>query len=97
MLDANITRTVSADLTKFTLAFAPKTFTPGESFSFGMSVFAPAEGSTEEWGDRFRGMKITVTMDDGSTFHSQVFAGPKDPSSNFTGSGLVNADRAVGR
>ena len=97
VLDANITRTVSADLTKFTLAFAPKTFTPGESFSFGMSVFAPAEGSTEEWGDRFRGMKITVTMDDGSTFHSQVFAGPKDPSSNFTGSGLVNADRAVGR
>ncbi|HYM34889.1 MAG TPA: S8 family serine peptidase, partial [Steroidobacteraceae bacterium] len=93
--DADITRTRSADGSTFTLSFAPNTFHGGSNFSFGMSVFAPIEGSTEEWGDRFRGMNVTVKLDDGSTFSSQVFAAPKLPFNRFTGFGLVNAVKST--
>ena len=51
--------------------------------------------STQIDPDRFRGMTITVTLDNGSTFSGRVFAAPKERINNFTGFGLVNGDAAV--
>ena len=67
----------SPDQTQFTITFAPGTFKGGESFDWGMSVFAPAQGSTQEDPDRFRDMKITVTLDNGQTYKGQVVRLPE--------------------
>jgi Subtilase family len=91
----DMTWTVSPDQTKFTIAFAPGALKGKESFDFGESVFAPIQGSTEEDPDRFRGMRVTVTMDNGQSFSNSVLAFPKLPINNFTGYGLVNADAAT--
>jgi hypothetical protein len=92
----DITHTVdAATRTLFTMAFAPGKFTNGQSFDFGLSVFAPIQGGTQEDPDRFRGMKVTITLDNGKSFTSRVFALPKSPFNNFTGFGLVNADAAT--
>ncbi|HEX9488166.1 MAG TPA: hypothetical protein VF994_15015, partial [Myxococcales bacterium] len=45
--------------------------------------------------DRFRGMTVAVTLDNGSTFTGTVFAAPPERINRFTGFGLVNADAAV--
>jgi subtilase family protein len=92
---SDITFTVSPDQTRFTLQFAPGAFTAGDAFRFGMSVFAPIEGSTQEDPDRFRNMKITVTMSDGSTSTGAVTANAPQAVNRFTGFGLVNATKAV--
>ena len=92
---ADITFTVSPDQTLFTLNFAPGSFGPGDSFRFGMSVFAPIEGSTQQDPDRFRGMKITVTLEDGTRATSAVTAPAAQSPNRFTGAGLVNAQAAV--
>jgi len=81
--------------TSWTLSFAPGTFGAGASFRYGMSVFDPLQGSTQEDPDRFRGLSVTVTLDNGKTFTSTVFAAPPSPYNRFTGKGLVNADRAT--
>ena len=94
---SNITHTVSADGTRFTMKFAHGSFRGHQSFDFGLSVFAPIQGSTQEDADRFRGMKVTIRLDDGRTWTSQVFAMPKLAINNFTGFGLVNADAATKR
>jgi hypothetical protein len=91
----DITHTVSADQTKFIMTFAPGTFLSGESFSFGLSVFNPLELTTQEDPDRFRGMNVTITLDDGSSFTAPVLALPKLAVNNFAGFGLVNADAAT--
>jgi hypothetical protein len=92
---SDITFTVSSDQTRFTLQFAPGAFANGDGFRYGMSVFAPIQGSTQEDPDRFRGMKMTVTMSNGSTFTGAVTANAPQAVNRFTGFGLVNATKAV--
>jgi hypothetical protein len=92
---ADITQSVSTDLKVMSLVFATGRFHGGEFFRFGMSVFSPLQGSTEEDPDRLRGMRITAKLDDGVTFTSVVFADSKLPTNRFTGAGLVNAAAAV--
>ena len=45
---ANISASYSADVKTVTLSFADGSVGSGDSFTFGLSVFAPAEGSTHE-------------------------------------------------
>jgi hypothetical protein len=92
---ADITFTVSPDQKLLTLNFAAGAFGAGDSFRFGMSVFAPVQGSTQQDPDRFRGMTITVTLDDGSSFTAAVQANAPVGVNRFTGAGLVNAFAAV--
>ncbi|HKD54955.1 MAG TPA: S8 family serine peptidase [Steroidobacteraceae bacterium] len=86
---------ISPDSFQFTIAFARGSFGGKASFDFGESVFTPIQGSTQEDPDRFRNMKVIVTLDDGQTFTGRVFAEPKLPINNYTGFGLVNADLAT--
>ncbi|MBV8784238.1 MAG: S8 family serine peptidase [Gammaproteobacteria bacterium] len=91
----DMTRSLSPDHTQFTITFAPGSFSGGDSFHWGMSVFNPLEGSTQEDPDRFRNTKVTVQLENGARFSSKVFAFPKEEINRFTGFGLVNADRAT--
>jgi hypothetical protein len=92
---ADMTFTISADQKVMTINFAPGTFSGGDSFRFGMSVFHPLEVTTQIDPDRFRGARIITTLDDGKTFTGTVFAAPRERVNNFTGFGLVNADAAT--
>jgi hypothetical protein len=93
--DGDIIRTLSTDGATFTLTFARGKFAAGGAFTFGMSVFNPIEGTTQEDPDRFRGTTVTVTLDDGTTVTGTVTAGRAQNHNRFTGAGLVNAARAV--
>jgi hypothetical protein len=84
-----------SDNRHFTISFAPGSLSSGDSFDFGMSVFTPIQGSTQEVPDRFRNMILTVTLDNGQSFTGKVMAFPKLPFNNYTGFGLVNADAAT--
>jgi hypothetical protein len=90
-----ITRTVSPDRTQLTLAFAPGTLKSGAHFTFGMSVFAAIQGSTQEAPDRFRNAQVTVTLANGRTFTGRVYAPEREDENRFTGAGLVNAAAAT--
>jgi len=92
---ADITRTVSPDSSTFTLTFAPGKFGPGSTLRFGMSVYNPLQGSTQEDPDRLRGATITTKLEDGTVFRSTVAADPKLPVNQSTGAGLVNAAAAT--
>ena len=89
----DVTATPSGSV--WTLKFAEGSFGRGDEFTFGMSVFAPIEGSTEEDPDRFRGMTMTVVMDDGKTFTGKVMADQPQKQNVYTGAGLVNAAKAI--
>ena len=92
---ADITPALSSGNKVFTMTFAHGKFGPGSLLRFGHSVFDPRQGSTQEDPDRFRGAKITTTLEDGSVFTSAVVADPKQKVNRFTGAGLVNAAAAV--
>ena len=87
LVQANVTQSVSADGFTLQLAFGPGTVARDTRFTFGMSAFAPAEGSTQEDPDRFRGATVTVTLDDGTVRSGTIVAAPvvRDAFSNCTG------------
>jgi hypothetical protein len=91
----DITATYSADVKTVILTFKPGTFGAGDSFTFGLSVFAPAEGTTQEDADRLAGALVTVTLDDNSTETGTFRVAHKEEINRFTGAGLVNADLAT--
>jgi len=92
---SDITAAPSRDQKTWTLSFAPGKFRAHTSFTFGMSVFSPLEGSTQEDADRLEGTKVTVKLDDGSTKTGTFIVDPKAFFNRFTGWGLVNADRST--
>jgi len=92
---ANITATYSADVKTVTLTFKPGTFGGGASFTFGLSVFSPLEGTTLEDADHMENAVVTVTLDDNSTRTGTFHVAPKLPINRFTGAGFVNADKAT--
>lgn len=91
----DITHTVGGPgNTLFTMTFAPGKFTNDQSFDFGDSVFPPTTGDTEVDPDHFRGMRVTVTLDDGRQWVGHVEV-PTLPVNAVAGFGLVNADAAT--
>ena len=83
---ANISASYSADVKTVTLSFADGSPSSGDSFTFGLSVFAPADSPGED-PDRLQGAVITVTLDDGSVFTSTLPVTSKSAVNRFTGAG----------
>jgi hypothetical protein len=94
---ANISASYSADTKTVTLTFKPGTFAAGDSFTFGLSVFSPVEGTTQEDADRMQNAVVTVTLDDNSKRTGTFHVDEKQTINRFTGAGLVNADAATKR
>ena len=92
---ANITASYSPDVKTVTLNFKPGTFRAGDAFTFGLSVFNPIEGTTQEDADRMENAKVTVTLDNKSTRTGTFRVAEKQRINRFTGAGLVNADKAT--
>jgi hypothetical protein len=92
---SNISASYSADVKTVILSFKPGTFGSDDSFTFGLSVFNPLEGTTGEDADRLEGAIVTVTLDDNSTATGTFQVAPKLSINRFTGAGLVNADAAT--
>ena len=91
--DSDVTRTPTGPV--WTLQFVPNSFSAGGRFTFGMSVFAPLQGSTPEDPDRFGGMTMTVTLDNGNKYTGTVLAGEPESPNSVTRAGLVNAATAT--
>lgn len=91
----DIDYTVSADAKVGIYKFKQGSFTPGERFHFGNSIYNPLQGSTQEDADRMRGLKMTVTMEDGTVYKGVVEAQRTRAINRYAGFGLVDAAAAT--
>jgi hypothetical protein len=91
----DIDYTVSDDAKTGIMKFKAGSFAPGEQFHYGNSVYNPLQGSTQEDADRMRGLKMTVTMEDGTQYTGVVEAQRTRALNRYTGAGLIDAAAAI--
>jgi hypothetical protein len=91
----DISATYSPDNRTVLLKFKPDVFRAGGFFTFGLSIYAPIQQSTQEDADRMEGARVTVTMKGNAVQSGSFEIAPKLPVNRFTGAGLINADRAT--
>jgi hypothetical protein len=91
----DITYTVSGDQKVATLQFAAGSFSPSERFHFGTSVYNNLQKIVQEDTDHMRGLKVSVTMEDGTQYSGVVTSQRVHAFNRYTGAGLIDAAAAA--